>query len=65
MNEQGGGAGLSRNERKSEQLLVRSANRTDLGKCTHLYDEIQGTMKHKRFRQEVFVRCKNIDNNKK
>ena len=25
MNEQGGGAGLSRNERKSEQLMVRSA----------------------------------------
>ena len=32
-------------------------NRIDLGKCTQLYDETQGTMKHKRFRQiNVFVR---------
>ena len=36
-------------------------NRTDLGKCTHLYDETQGTIKHERFRQRVFVRCKKRD----
>ena len=42
------------------------AGRTDIGKCTHLYDETQGTMKHKRFRQKiVFVRCKKIDNDKR
>ena len=35
--------------------------RTDLGKRTHLYDETQGTMKHKCFRQKVFVRCKKTD----
>ena len=34
--------------------------RTDLGKCTHLYDEIKATIKHKRFRQKVFVRFKKI-----
>ena len=33
-------------------------NGTNLGKCTHVYDEIQGIIKHKRFRQTVFVRCK-------
>ena len=40
----------------SEQLLMRFTKQTDLGKCTHLYDEAQGTMKHK---------CKNIDSNKR
>ena len=35
--------------------------RTDLGKCTHQCDETQGTMKHKRFRQKVFVRYKKIE----
>ena len=36
-------------------------NRTNLGKCARLYDETQGTMKHKRFPQKVvFVRCKEI-----
>ena len=39
--------------------------RTDVGKCTRLYDETQGTIKHKRFRQKVFVRCKKTDNNKR
>ena len=38
-------------------------NRTDPRKCTHLYDETQGTVKHKRIRQKiVFVNCKKIDN---
>ena len=32
-------------------------NKTDLGRCTHLYKEIQGTVKHKRLRQKVFIRC--------
>ena len=41
--------------RKSKQM------RTDLGKCTHLCDETQGTIKHKRFQQKVFVRCKKIE----
>ena len=37
-------------------------NRTDLGKCTHLYNGTPGTMKHKRFRQKVFfVRGKKIN----
>ena len=36
--------------------------RTDLGKCTHRYDETQGTVRHKRFQQKVFVKCKKIDN---
>ena len=31
---------------------------TALMKYTRLYDETQGTMKHKRFRQGVFVGCK-------
>ena len=35
----------------SEQLLVRLTK----------HDEIQGTIKHKHFRQKVFVRCKRID----
>ena len=35
--------------------------RTDLRKCSHLYDGTQGTMKHKHFQQKVFVRCKKID----
>ena len=35
-----------------------------LGKCTHLSDEIQRTIKHKRFRLKVFLGCKKIDNNK-
>ena len=36
-------------------------NRTALKKCTHLYDDTQGTISHKRFRQRVFVGCKEID----
>ena len=40
-------------------------NRIALEKCTHLYDEIQRTIKHKRFRQKVFIRCKKIDNNRR
>ena len=32
-------------------------NKTDLGKGTHLYDKMHRTIKHKRFRQKVFVRC--------
>ena len=36
--------------------------RTDLGKCTDRYDETQGTVRHKRFQQKVFVNCKKIDN---
>ena len=36
-------------------------NRTDLGKCTHLYGKTQGKIKHKRFWHKVFVRCKEID----
>ena len=36
-------------------------NRTDLGKCTHLYDGIRGTVKHKRFWQKVFFRYEKID----
>ena len=39
----------------SEQLLVM------LTKCTHVYDDAQRTIKHKRFRQRVFVRCKKTD----
>ena len=35
-----------------------------LGKCTHLSDEIQRTIKHKRFRLKVFLGCKKIDDNK-
>ena len=35
----------------SEQLLVRLTK----------HDEIQGTIKHKCFRQKVIVRCKKID----
>ena len=38
-------------------------NRTDLWKCTHLYNEMQRTIKH--FQQKVFVRYKQIDNNKR
>ena len=39
---------------------------TDLGKCSHLYYETQGTMKRKLFPKKiVFVRCKTIDNNKR
>ena len=38
----------------------RRSNRS-LWKCTHLYDETQGTRKHKRFRQNVFVGCKKIE----
>ena len=30
-------------------------NTTALEKCTHLYEQTQGTIKHKRFRQRVFV----------
>ena len=36
-------------------------DRTALEKCAHLYDETQGTIKHKRFRQRVFLRCKKVD----
>ena len=36
-------------------------DRTALEKCTHLYDETQGTTKHKCFRQTVFSGCKKID----
>ena len=41
-----------------KQLLK---HRTDLGKCTHLYDRTPGAMKHKHFQQKVFVRCKKTD----
>ena len=41
-------------------------NRTDLGRCTHLYDKHKATMKYKRFRQKtIFLKCKKIDNNKR
>ena len=39
-------------------------NQTDLAKYTHLYDETQGTMKHKHFQQKT-VRHKKKANNKK
>ena len=32
--------------------------RTDLGKCTHLYNKTQGTTKQRHFRQKVFIGCK-------
>ena len=40
-------------------------NRTTQEKCTHLYHETQETIKHKRFRQRVFVGCKKIESNKR
>ena len=40
-------------------------NRTALEKCTNLYNETQGTIKHKRFRQIVFVGCKKRENSKR
>ena len=39
-------------------------SRTVLEKCAHLYDETQGTIKHKCFQQRVFVGCNDIENNK-
>ena len=45
--------------------LCNTHNRTVLEKCTHLYDEEQGTIKHKRYRQRVFVGCKKTENNQR
>ena len=54
------------NSRSDTYPAIQTQHRTDLGKCTHLYDKTQGTMKHKYFWQKiVFVRYKKIDNNKR
>ena len=45
--------------------LCNTHNRTSVEKCTDLYDETQGTIKHKRFRQRVFVGCRKTENNKR
>ena len=39
---------------------IWNGNRTALEKCTHLYDDRQGTIKHKRFRQTVFDGCMRV-----
>ena len=43
---------------RNELTTSGEADRIALEKCTQLYDDTQGTLKHKRFRQRVFVRCK-------
>ena len=51
---------------KAASWKGKEQKRPDIGKCTHLYYETQGTMKHKRFRQKiVFVGCKKIDNKRR
>ena len=50
----------------SEQLLVSWQNRTDLGKCTHQYDETQGNNDTWALSTKtLFFRYKKIDNKKK
>ena len=64
--------GLPRPKRPSERseeaeeiegtLWGFSLKNRSIVKCTHLYDETQGTTKRKSFRQKiVFVGCKKID----
>ena len=49
-------------DRQNQSYGLIDVNRIALGKCTHVYDETQGTMKHKRYRQKiVFVSCKKTD----
>ena len=40
-------------------------NRTGLEKCTHLYSNAQGTIKHKRFQQSSLGVRREIENNKR
>ena len=61
----GGRRGKKKAEEENEVVeggrRTNEENRTSLEKCTHLYDETQGTVKHKCFRQRVCVSCKKRD----
>ena len=52
---------LQNEGRKGRRKKAKKQNRTAQDKCIHLYDETQGTIKHNRFRQRVFVECKKTD----
>ena len=43
------------------KITAKQVNNNTEGRCTHLYDEIQGIIQHKRFRHKVFVRRKKIE----